>query len=360
MMRIGKRRVWLLLPFAALCAFVALPGAPAQPPAKFAGPLDAAAPQTELQVVERVNAAIDRGLEYIHSKQRKDGGWHNNNAINGLATLAFLGRGHVPGRGKYPDVLEKSKQFMLASANPQTGFVSFSTMYEHGLATLALAELYGMDPDPDLEDKLRKAVALIEKTQSPAGGWRYSPTPDNQDLSVTVMQIVALRAASNAEIPVSPKVIEKAVAYVRRCGAPTGGYGYEGPGAGPQTTAAGVLSLQLLGQFNDPNIPKSMDVLRGYLKKDAKEQWESSGVQYFYYFHYYAMQAHYQFGGKHWNEWHPRVRDTLLERQNKDGSWDVPPGTAEGASIDPNKVYTTGMACLVLDIYLHFLPAYQR
>ena len=37
-------------------------------------------------------------------------------------------------------------------------------MYEHGMATLALAEMYGMDPDPDLEDKLRKAVELIVKS----------------------------------------------------------------------------------------------------------------------------------------------------------------------------------------------------
>jgi hypothetical protein len=177
---------------------------------------------------------------------------------------------------------------------------------------------------------------------------------------VSVIQIVALRAASNAEIPVNKQVIDQAIAYVKRCAHKDGGYGYEGPAQGPQTTAAGILSLQLLGKFDDPNIPKSIEVLRGYLKPTNKEQWESSGLQYYFYFHYYAMQAHYQFGGKHWNDWHPRIRDTLLERQNADGSWDAPSGTAEAASVDPNKIYFTAMACLVLDIYLHFLPAYQR
>lgn len=339
---------------------IVLANAPAQPQKKAPAILDGQ-PETELQTIERVNDAIDKGLEYIRSKQRKDGGWHNNNAVNGLAMLAYMGRGHVPGRGKYPDVLDKGKKFILASANPQTGFISFSTMYEHGLATLALAEMYGTDPDPELEDKLRKAVRLIEQTQSPLGGWRYSPAPDNQDLSVSVMQIVALRAANNAEIPVSKTVIDKAIAYVKRCATPTGGFGYESPTpVSPQTTAAGVLSLQLLGRFDDPNIPKSMEVLHGYLKNSNREQWESSGLQYFYYFHYYAMQAHFQFGGKHWNDWHPRIRDTLLGRQNADGSWDSPSGTAEAASVDNNKIYYTAMACLVLDIYVHYLPAYQR
>ncbi|VTS01736.1 prenyltransferase/squalene oxidase repeat-containing protein [Tuwongella immobilis] len=326
---------------------------PVNPPLN--APVDAV-PLTELKIVDQVNAAIDKGLEYIASKQKNDGSWHNNHAVNGLALLSFMGRGNVPGRGRYPDVLEKGKKFLLNTANPQTGYLSFSTMYEHGLATLALAEMYGMDPDPDLELKVRKAVELIEKTQSPRGGWRYSPSPDNQDLSVTVMQIVALRAASNASIPVSEKVINKAVDYVRSCAHPNGGFGYEGPGQGPQTSAAGVLSLQLLGKFDDKNLAPTIEYLNTF-----PVSWNAAGCQYFYYFHYYAIQAQYQTGGKHWNEWHPKVRELFLTHQNPDGSWDLPPGTAENEGVvGPNKIYWTAMACLVLDIYLHFLPAYQR
>ena len=163
---------------------------------------------------------------------------------------------------------------------------------------------------------LRAAVALIERTQSPKGGWRYGPSPDNQDLSVTVMQIVALRAANNAEIPVSQKVIDNAIAYVKSCTYPGGGYGYEGPGQGGPTSAAGVLSLQLLGKADDPGIPKAMEYLKSFVRPSAKEQWENHGLGYFFYFHYYAMQAHYQFGGALWNDWHPKVRDALLLKQN--------------------------------------------
>jgi len=354
MMRITWfRGVLLIVPLVALLIGVSSPAQPQNPPIK--GPVEAV-PLTELKIVDQVNASIDRGLEYIASKQRKDGGWHNNHAVNALAILSFMGRGHVPGRGRYPDVLEKAKKFMLANANPQTGYISFSSMYEHGMATLALVEMYGMDPDPELEEVVRKAVKLIEKTQSPRGGWRYNPAPDNQDLSVTVMQIVALRAANNASIPVDQKVIEKAFQYVRSCAHPNGGFGYEGPGQGPQTTAAGVLSLQLLGKFDDPTIAPAMNYL-GTLPVT----WNAAGAQYWYYFHYYSMQAHYQAGGKQWNEWHPKVRELLLAQQNKDGSWDVPPGTAENEGVvGPNKIYWTAMSCLVLDIYLHFLPAYQR
>jgi hypothetical protein len=314
-------------------------------------------PLTELKVVETVRSSVDRSLEYLASKQRPDGGWHNNHAVNALALLAFLGRGHVPGRGPYREVLDRGKSYLLATARPD-GYLSFNQMYEHGLATLALAEMYGMDPDPKLEEVLRKAVDLIVKAQAPSGGWRYNPQPTDQDLSVSVMQIVALRAANNAEIPVPAATIEKAIGYVRSCGNAAGGFAYQaGGGPGPQTTAAGILCLQLLGKQDDPLMPKALETLA---KLPVK--WEAGPIQYFFYFHYYAIQAQYHAGGKAWDGWHGQVREMLLSHQNSDGGWDVPPGTAEANEgvVGPNKVYWTAMGTLILEIYMHFLPAYQR
>lgn len=39
----------------------------------------------------------------------------------------------------------------------------------------------------------------------------------------------------------------------------------------------------------------------------------------------------------------------------------APGGTAENAGVvGPNNIYWTGMASLILEVYMHFLPAYQR
>ena len=73
-------------------------------------------------------------------------------------------------------------------------------MYGHGFATLFLAEVYGMHPDPDLRQKLVKAVKLIINTQNDEGGWRYQPERREADISVTICQVMALRAARNAGI----------------------------------------------------------------------------------------------------------------------------------------------------------------
>ena len=311
--------------------------------------------------MERVTRAVDRALTYLAAKQRTDGAWTDNQAVNSVAILAFLGRGNVPGRGPYRDLLARAKTFILISQRADGMFVSpqpsHGPMYEHAMSTLACAEMYGMDPDPALEEKLRKAVDLIVKAQSPNGGWRYQPRPGEHDLSVSVMQIVALRAANNAEIPVPTPTIEKAVAYVKSCSSPSGGFGYQpGQGPSPPMTAAGVLSLQLLGSYNDAKIAPAL----AYMAK-LPIRWDNSGLNYFYYFHYYAVQGHYQAGDKHWNEWRPRVREMFLGKQNADGSWDLPPGSGENEGVvGPNKVYWTAMASLVLEIDMHFLPAYQR
>ncbi len=316
---------------------------------------------TNEAIIASVTASVDRSLEYLAKQQRPDGAWDGNNAPNALALLAYMGRGHVPGRGPYRDVLEKGKRFILRTQNAEGVFVpqrnaGSGPMYQQGLATLALAEMYGMDPDPDLEVALRKAVDLLIRCQSDKGGWRYQPQKSDEDLSATVMQIVALRAANNAEIPVPEQTIEKAVAYVKSCADPMGGYGYQGPGRKPQTTAAGAVSLQLLGYHEDETIPGALDYLAS-----LPVEWGNGGdISYYYYFHYYAIQANYQAGGKYWANWHPRVRELFLNRQNPDGSWDMP-GGAEGADVvGENKVYWTSMASLVLEVYMHFLPAYQR
>jgi hypothetical protein len=333
-----------------------------------------AAPLTETRVIERVTASTDKALDWLESKQIKQGentgAWNTNQAFNALAMLAFMSSGHTPGRGKYGDVIEngvvepgvltRGKKYMLSKAQP-TGYISSGAMYEHGLAALCLAEMYGMDPDPDLEDKLRKAVELIVKTQSPAGGWRYTPAPTDQDLSVTVMQVVALRAAYNAGIRVPDETLGKAVKYVQSSAQrgpdnkPVGGFGYQGPGQSPQTSAGGTLCLQLLGHYDDPTIPPTLQFL-----SKVPVEWGGANPPYFYYFHYYAIQAFYQAGGKEWNEWHPRVRELLLKHQNADGSWDVPAGSSEAQYTNGDKVYSTAMATLILDIYRHYLPAYQR
>ena len=82
-------------------------------------------------------------------------------------------------------------------------------MYEHGFATLFLAEVYGMSPRDDMRDKLARAVDLIVRTQNAEGGWRYQPRREDADISVTICQVMALRAARNAGLKVPNETVDR-------------------------------------------------------------------------------------------------------------------------------------------------------
>ncbi len=51
------------------------------------------------------------------------------------------------------------------------------------------------------------------------------------------------------------------------------------------------------------------------------------------------------------------MRTLLLESWNPDGSW---PGWHEDNIKGPAKCYSTAMAAMALEVYIHCLPASQR
>ena len=87
-----------------------------------------------------------------------------------------------------------------------------------------------------------------------AGGGRGG---NDADISVTIMQVMALRAAKSAGIHVKDETMKKAITYIKRCYDPrSGGFSYM-PGTGPgfARTAAGVCVLQLTGEYKAKEIP---------------------------------------------------------------------------------------------------------
>jgi len=349
------RRRCLCLPLGLLLLSGAAAGASAEEPAGEASTPDA-------RELLRVEAAVDRALEHLAKVQHQDGWWPQavnasgpNNGVNGFCLLAFMGRGHTPGRGPYQEVVGRAVSYVLSTQDKQGLYASVGNshgaMYEHALATLSLIEAYGSVPSVDMRRSVQKAVDLIVSAQNKEGGWRYNPRPGDADLSVTVMQVVALRAAINARLNVSQTTTDRAIMYVKSCAAKGGGFSYQ-PNGKPNCaqSAAGALCLQLLGRFDDPAVKSALEYLQ---KKPYNEHLDA----YFYYTSYYAMQAHFQAGEAQWSVWHPRVRKFLLETQNEDGSW---PGYGEEKLNGPARAYSTAVGAMCLEVYMHYLPAYQR
>ena len=318
------------------------------------------------QEMARIEAAVDEGLEYLAKHQKADGSWPtsihggngSNNGVNAVCVLAFLGRGHAPNRGPYKQVVSNAVKYILSTQNNEGLFYSTArshgVMYEHGLATLAMIEAYGFIPSIEMRKKVQKAVDVIVKAQNQQGGWRYSARPHDADLSVTVMQVVPLRAALNARLNVPEKTIKNAAKYVKMCAFKSGGFGYQ-PHNHPSMaqSAAGALSMQLLGEYDDPSVDKALKYLQ-------KHQFNKRATSHFYYTTYYSMQAHFQKGGAAWANWYPQVKKVLLETQEEDGSWPAFHSHERMANDKNAHCFTTAMAAMSLEVFMHYLPAYQK
>jgi squalene cyclase len=329
--------------------------------------------RAEVKMDEETKKACERALKWLAKKQNQDGSWsdgayQHNTAITAFTLLAFMSQGHLPNKGHYAPEVTKGTDFLIASQREDGYLVGArgGNMYCHGMATLALAELWGSTGDNKVKPVLEKAIKLIEGSQNSQGGWRYEPRPTGADISVTIMQVMALRAAYNAGLDVKKETIDKAIKYIESCyDSPTGGFTYQPGNRSPgfARTAAGICVLYLTGRaaeyLKEPDAtdPKSkkvnLDRAVSFLKKKI-------GLQtHYWYGVYYGAHAMYQYGQekgkeKEWDDWYTALVKELLPKQKVTGD----EGYWQGSDVGP--IYGTSIAVIVLSVPTHYLPIFQR
>jgi hypothetical protein len=297
-------------------------------------------------------AAIDRGLAYLVKVQKEDGSWHDMYPVGNTAgvLMAFMVKGHFPGEGPYAPTLNKGLDYLLKqSKTAPDGYVG-DAMYEHGLATLAFSELWGMckEKDDEVKKALHLAVRVLQRSQSMLGGWRYNPDGTDADTSSTSMQVVALASAREAGAPVRKETMEKATQFYELCWeSDSGGFRYAPWRIGPNfpRTAASTYALMLCGQRNSEMVKGGLRYLLNL------PQGAFQGNEYYFYAHYYAIQVMVQAGQTQYKKWYPRIRDALILKQHVEGSWTGDSGC---------KPLGTAMAIIVLGAPYRFIPIYQR
>ncbi len=339
----------------------------------------------------QVKASVENAVRWL-SRQQKSAGYFSEQkgeqtvrrgelpahsaAMTSLAIMGLTSVGNMPGdptpEGK---AVTRALKFVVDNLEPdETGYLGRSDrsrMYGHGIISLMIMEMLGMSQDEEVDRRLHTlaegAVKLILQSQKVAksdsnkGGWRYEPQSSDSDISVTVWQLMALRAAKNAGLRVPPEAVADAVAYVKRSyrserdplGKPrdmAAAFSYE-PYGGRQTfstTAAGLLSLLACGQYDAPETIGASN----FLMKSPPEFSEP----WFFYGNYYYAQSMYQRGGDYAATARRKTEDTLLREQSIDGCWLPRNGNEKSAG----PVYATALALLSLSVYHHFLPIYQK
>jgi hypothetical protein len=319
-------------------------------------------------ITEDVRRMIDGGLEWMASQQEQSGAWSTGatsggnqyrGAMTGYALLAFMGAGHLPDEGSHGETVRRGIDYLKNNVLPDGRILTDNQrhyMYSHGVVTLALAQALGQTGNNEIRPVLTRMVELIVGASS-GQGWRYKPQPSKGDISVTVIQCVALRAARNVGIPVPQEVLDDAANFIRSCGI-TGKVGFSYmPGRNRSSyprLAAAAFSLQVLGHYDDPLVaPAIEEILNTRVRNQNTSGRTSFGD-------YYAAPAIYMRGGEMWEEWYRYIRNTFSNSATRSGTmvnWGNP---GSNANRDKSAIYLTANHVSILAIPTRFFPIYQE
>jgi len=336
----------------------------------------------------RRRPSVRAALDWLAREQESDGRWDcdwseeaapgdpsaesthdpgHDVGVTSLALLAYLGDGHSATRGTYRRTVRRAARWLVEQQDEETGLVthgeSYSFMYDHAVATLALCELVEIDGVASVREAATRAVRYAEAARNPGRGWRYASPPNGQtDTSITAWMATALDAARRAGIEVDAAAFADTLTWFDDMSDDLGRVGYRRAGetssrvegrndqyptdGGEALTACALFTSALLGETVEtrPRMRQHADLLL-----QARPKWSHDGMTNDMYYWYYAAQAMHQVGGL--GELHLRnaIDDAVLPNQRLSGpvagSWDPdgPWGFSGG------RVYSTALMVMALE-----------
>jgi hypothetical protein len=346
------------------------------------------------------------GLRWLARHQDSDGSWspdayHSNcgkvkpekytgkcdgdgygefrSGLTGLCLLAFLGAGYTHlSKDTYDgisfgDVVKKGLQYLMSKQDGE-GYIgrdgSGRFMYNHSVATLALAEAYGLTASPLFKDNAQKGINALLNAQNPYKAWRYTIKPGDNDTSVTGWAVMALKSADISGLSIGNQGYQGAQAWLDEV-TETSYYrtGYDSlASAGKKVivrgkneqyshhesmTAVGMMCRIFIDKNrNDPKLKGGAELLVQDLPT-----WQNEAIDFYYW--YYASLALFQYdgpNGRYWKSWNEQMKDSLVKNQKtqsdgcQNGSWD----SIGRWCFEGGRVYATAINVLTLEVYYRY------
>ena len=310
----------------------------------------------EILSLENRTEILKKTTAYLIKHQDMKGDWSTETyptVMTALAGLGLLSAGFTPTSGPYSKNIEKTVLYLL-NAQRTNGIISNDNqqeMYSHGFSTLFLSLAYGMSThNIRIKHALVAAVNAIAKSQSRNGGWHYQPFSNDDEGSVTIVEVQALRAARDAGIQVPHETIQRSVDYIRKSQTADGSIAYQigGSGGTLPLTAAGMAVLFNAGEYTPDEVQtKGFE----FLDKNFSGLFNT---YHFYYTNFYAAQVFKQRGESFSNKYFSQMEKYLLANKilDKDGDyyWNDQYGT----------IYATAIATMILAMPLEYLPIFAN
>lgn len=355
------------------------------------------AQESKSDALAKAQAMIDRGLNYLKTQQKEDGGWQNPKEPPGITALVL--RAFVSDK-RYTlkdDFVKKGYDHLLSYQKPDGGiYQDMLANYNTAIAASALAAA----DDPSLNDRLQKAVAWMKKTQwiegatgpkgetvkdrsnSWYGGFGYN-RHSRPDLSNSHFAIEALH---DAGLKPGDAAYEKAIVFLARCqnfsetndqpwSGNDGGFIYSPADGGDSEaesyvgpdgkkmwrsygsmTYAGLKSMIYAGVTkSDPRVKAAVDWVKKHWTWDENPGMRDNdptqaqhGLYYYFQVAAKALDAYDEptitddKGNAH--DWRIELIDKLGSLQRPDGSW-----AGEKRWMEDNPVLVTSYAVLALE-----------
>lgn len=375
---------------------------PGHPPKVFANRFDPI--KSELRIgnggTPELGPAIAKGLQFLAQRQERDGSWvpshrarkiapakdesathqWTRTGLTALSLLAFLGEGHMwteqemrQGHGR---CVQSAVRFLVTNqdkVNGRFGPPDGNFMYNHGLATLAIVEAAGMSGDPHLREAAQKGIDLIERTQSPVGGWKYKDEiSGNPDTSVTSWQVQALITANEIGLKVNPQVLSRSLDFFKKVTEPNGTVRYDlQDRAAFSPSGVALMMRRWLGETDSgvlrvltrktlEGMPRSEKSWGRNWKEATKEIDDKRARIFDPYAWYFGTYGAFFQGGEDWKLWHSGpsasastgdvkigLLPALLDLQEHDGAWYA----NDKWTVKVGEVYSTALCILALQAY---------
>jgi len=301
--------------------------------------------------------------------------------VTGLALMAFLGAGYSE-RGKHPfeRTIRSGLDWLVEVQDAEGCFgprESPHWVYNHGAATWAMVEAYGLGGDTRYLASAQKALDFIAMCRNPYFTWRYGVKPGDNDTSVTgwMLMPIALARIVNEEavardrnppFTVDEEASDGVRAWLDKMTDPDyGRVGYIQRGGSParpqelidkfpsekseSMTALGITLRVYVGV----DVTRNPVARRGLeLLQRLPPDWNPVTGSIDMYYWYWGAMATWQAGGRAWKTWEDALDRALVSNQRKDttralylGSWDpIGPWGPDGG-----RVYATALLAMCLE-----------
>lgn len=314
---------------------------------------------------ERSKAAR-KGLEWLAERQNEDGSWgvggdaNQRLALTGLASLAFLAYGETPLEGTFTDKVREGLRhlhhtFRNGNGGAYPGSVGFA-LSAYAMTEAAAVTNMGVLRS-DAEARLKGIVQRVLGSRGGSFGEENVKHP-----SAWNYQALKSGTACGTETPglrdATTRGLENLVLLCERDLFPSGGK--DEKRSPLMVRASRLYCLHLMGGGKTRTSRRALKSLTDEVSKMAGgDLWKSGGPWALASWYYVGHALFAGFGGKGgaWKKWDENLGETLVRKQNRNGSWSTPAEDEDGKNGETSEtfqgeenllIYATSLSLLCL------------